>query len=252
MRVLGKIRPTVLDVFLVFAFFASTGMIWESTRPKGRPLSGLHVVPEQVELGEVDQVEGVPFDCRLENLRGPEAIITEVTLPCTCTTLDLTTQTSLSPGESVRIHGNVDARNRRGACAITIPLTYRIQGSVQKYVALIRIRMYVKPSIASSQDMIVLREDSWAPLVLSGGSAQSFRISAIEPSDPYIRWESIGLALGETCSEFRLRFTLDRSLVHDPTSLSRTAHWVKFVTSASGEPTFQLPVAFEISEKKAP
>jgi hypothetical protein len=59
MRVLGKIRPTVLDVFLVFAFFASTGMIWESTRPKGRPLSGLHVVPEQVELGEVDQVEGL-------------------------------------------------------------------------------------------------------------------------------------------------------------------------------------------------
>jgi hypothetical protein len=246
-----KIKPRVLDVFLIAAFFVSTGVIWQSIAAKGRPVERLEVRPEQVELGEVDQVQRVPFVCQLENLGIRDAIISEVTLPCTCTNLDLPTGTTLSPGSRRRVRGNVDTRSRRGGFEITIPVTYQAPESVEKYVVLIRLKMFVRPWIASSEETIVIRENSWAPLVLTARPNQSFRISAIEPSDPYVRWEVIGAGLGKESSEFRLRFTFDGSLVHDSTSLSAGSHWVDFTTTSSNEPTFRLPVTFGNSEKKA-
>lgn len=153
----------------------------------------------------------------------------------------------------LRVQGTVDTLFRRGVFETVIAVTYTLDGNAREYTLAVPIKMAVKPSIATSADVIPIREGSWTTLKLGPGTSSSFRILAVEPSDPYIRWEPIGSGLGEDRSELLLRFRLDCSQFPDPAVVPSGSHWVDFTTSVPSEPRFRLPLTFSDGpEAKAP
>jgi hypothetical protein len=125
-----KIKLKVLDITLVVAFLASAGVTWTIAKWERGAVAGLRVVPGEIDLGEVEQVEGIPFEFQLENLGRTEAVTRDYICPCTCTQLDLAKGASVGPRSKLRVRGTVDTKYRRGAFEVAIPATYKTKSRV--------------------------------------------------------------------------------------------------------------------------
>jgi hypothetical protein len=243
-----KRRLAALDLALFILFLASVGMTWGTIRSTRSSVEGLVASPGEVVLGEVEQIESIPFEVRLQNQGQQRVVISEVIRPCSCTGFDLEVGTTLKPGRALRVLGSVDTTNRRGPYEPAFAVSYRFEDGPQEYTLTLPVKMDIKPSVAATPESLVVSEGSWSLLDLSPGTAQRFRIQDVEPSDPFIIWEAVESQLGQECESFRLRLQLDPALLPlervDPNSL----HWVTITTSIVSEPKFRVPIVLEIPE----
>ncbi len=179
-----KFGSQPLDILLLLVLSLSAGATWGLMGRSRAVAVGLIASPPEIILDQVAQREQNAFEFRLENRTGRRIEIKDVTRPCTCTRLDVTSGTSMPARGALTARGAVDTTNRRGAVETGVAFTYEIEGITGRFTLPVPIRMFVQPSIATEPEAISLDGTAWKNLNLVAGTAPTFRILKIKTSDP--------------------------------------------------------------------
>lgn len=226
-------------------FLMSAAGTWFAATSYFEPEEDLVVVPAKVDLGEVDQRDGIPFELTICNNYHGSLKITEVLKPCTCTDIDLAADTTLASRERRRVRGTVDTSSRRGSTNMSFALTFKAPSLDGERTLAIPLVMRVRPAITCSEEPVILNDSSWKTVVVGTSDGKPLRVSGIEPSDPYILWEPIDTPLNEACASFRMRLRLDRSRLLNVDDLTQANHWLTITTLGQEGRKLRLAIKFQ-------
>ena len=215
-------------------------------------------LPASVALGEVQQVEAVSFEFTIQNRGDKPCKITDVSKPCSCTSIDLPVDLIIAPRTTQKVRGEMRTIDRRGHYGLSVLIRYEFGTSTPtkanaKFALFLPISVDVLPAIKSSQEFIALDKGVESRLILSPGTSAAFAITDVSVSDRFISYDFDDSTLGVQTDRFQVRLSLKQSV--DLASLSPGVrpelgrYWIEFKTSEPSEPTIRLPISIGPAQK---
>ncbi len=256
----GGARFRAFDVLLIVGALASmliAGLAMAARRVETNPHPRLTLQPVQVDLGQVDQREKVPFAFTIKNETDAAVEVTEVFKPCTCTDVGLPVGTEIGPRSQVEVAGGLNTVGKRGPSRTTLLISYKpvvVSAEAPDAKLSLDVPLYVdvRPAIEVPREPVRLRADEWTTVELKAGAEPTFEVRGIAASDSFIKHEVADGSLNVPTSAFAARFKLDASRVDPAISLDGGDFWIQFATSAAGDPTITLPVSLDLPAQAGP
>jgi hypothetical protein len=237
-------KVKLVDAALLAGVVLCASAAMALSRTRSAAFSPLAANPDTIELGAVNQREGIPFEITLRNNGDRPIVISEGIRPCSCTKLELETGSRLAPHATLRVPGTLDTRFRRGPYAAHFGITYCFEGAENQAATIpVTISTVIEPRIIAQPSALSLGANQPAHLVLTAADQAPFVVNAVQPSDRCLSWESERGEIGREVSMLRLRIALDeREFQRHLTPSAASDHHLEISTTESSEPAFRVPL----------
>ena len=140
----------------------------------------LHVAPERVDLGSLDQGQEYAGEFTLRNTSARVVRVTEIYGSCSCTAHELS-DAELAPEEAARLTLTYDSGVSRGNVSTDATLYYVVEGEKQLRFVNCVLTGHVEPKIAFSPERLQFEQGSDANgvVVLRPHRIEAFHVTAL-------------------------------------------------------------------------